>query len=191
MTDDVDGKDEIQDLPGLNELLQLQGLERTIVPAAVIDRVKAEATKYRIEASKITMAKGRSILERLKLPKMYEHSRPRSSTRSPASHPSSSPRSGSRPCSRSCCRSKRSTRASGRLPELHVRHVQVQDEGAGRHLDRDLAKHMPGARAALLRVQGVSNTVTASRLVQGLGGPVTDYANHTHRGLGTGEHPAS
>ena len=59
----------------LNELLlQLQGLERTIVPAAVIDRVKAEATKYRIEAPKITMAQVRSILQRLKLPKMYEHS---------------------------------------------------------------------------------------------------------------------
>ena len=58
----------------LNELLlQLQGLERTIVPSEVIDKVKAEAAKYRIETTKITMAQVRSILQRLKKPKMYEH----------------------------------------------------------------------------------------------------------------------
>lgn len=59
----------------LNEMLaQLQGLEKTIVPLDILDRVRAEAHKYRIDTAAITMSQVRAILQRLRLPKFYEHS---------------------------------------------------------------------------------------------------------------------
>lgn len=54
-------------------LLQLQGLEKTVVPAEVMERVRGEVKKYRLDAATITMSQVRDILRRLKLPKMYEH----------------------------------------------------------------------------------------------------------------------
>lgn len=55
-------------------LLQLQGMEKKPVEREALDRVREEARKYRIDVSKITMAEVRTILERLSLPKLYEHS---------------------------------------------------------------------------------------------------------------------
>lgn len=55
-------------------LMQLQGVEKGAVDDADIDRIKEEARKYRIDLNTITMAQVRTILERLRLPKLYEHS---------------------------------------------------------------------------------------------------------------------
>lgn len=58
----------------LHEILsQLKGEEKHTVDPGILEKVRAEARKYRIEVESITMSQVRSILQRLKLSKYYDH----------------------------------------------------------------------------------------------------------------------